>query len=317
MESLFREYGIYASQGQRYKPVDANVLLYYKEAKNGQILEEGITETGSMASFTAAGTAYANYGVPMIPFLYLLFDVRVPARRRSGLGVCRFAGQRIPDGRNGRAQHAAGRRACSTRTGIQPDPVRARSPLARFTIRRYAYELAVIIQDGIRRMYQEREDRFYYSRSITRITCSRRCRRARGIHEGILKGSINTGSDSGYAAAQLFGSGSMLNEALRAQQILAERYQIPTDVWSVTSYNELRQDGLKRSGGIACIRLRSRSVPYISAGMKDTQGPIIASSDYMKAVPDQPAPWIGTQADVAGHGRVRTQRESRASAAFL
>ena len=116
MESLFREYGIYASQGQRYKPVDSNVLLYYKEAQNGQILEEGITEAGSMASFIAAGTAYANYGVPMIPFFTLLFDVRIPARGRSDLGLRRFARQRLPDGRQPPGAPRCSAKACSIRT---------------------------------------------------------------------------------------------------------------------------------------------------------------------------------------------------------
>ena len=135
MESLFREFGIYASQGQRYKPVDSNMLLYYKEAQNGQILEEGITEAGSMASFIAAGTAYANHGVPMIPFLHLLFDVRLPARGRSDLGLRRFARQGFPDGRNGRPHARCWARACNIRTATARC-FSAPFPPAPFTIRR-------------------------------------------------------------------------------------------------------------------------------------------------------------------------------------
>ena len=160
MESLFREYGIYASQGQRYKPVDANVLLYYKEAKNGQILEEGITEAGSMASFIAAGTAYANYGVPMIPFFiyYSMFGFQ-----RVGDLVWAFADSR------GKGFLMGGTAGRTTLLGEGLQHQDGHSPMLASTVPTcaiydpaYAYELAVIIQDGIRRMYQEMEDRFYY-----------------------------------------------------------------------------------------------------------------------------------------------------------
>ena len=191
MESLFREYGIYASQGQRYKPVDSNVLLYYKEAQNGQILEEGITEAGSMASFIAAGTAYANYGVPMIPFFiyYSMFGFQ-----RVGDLVWAFADSRgkgfLMGGTAGRTTLLGRRIAASGR----PQPVLASAvPTCAIYDPAYAYELAVIIQDGIRRMYQEMEDRFYYSDRLQRKLraaadarkASRHSRRA--FCEGIYK----------------------------------------------------------------------------------------------------------------------------------
>ena len=160
MESLFREFGIYASQGQRYKPVDANILLYYKEAQNGQVLEEGITEAGSMASCMAAGTAYANYGVPMIPFFiyYSMFGFQ-----RVGDLIWAFADSR---GKGFLMGGTAGRTTLSGE-GLQHQD--GHSPVVASTVPTcavydpaYAYELAVIVQDGIRRMYQEGEDRFYY-----------------------------------------------------------------------------------------------------------------------------------------------------------
>ena len=160
----------------------------------------------------------------------------------------------------------------------------------------FAYELAVIVQDGIRRMYQEKEDRFYYLTVYNENYAQPPMPEGAHIHEGILHGMYKyRASDSGYAAAQLFGSGPMLNEALKAQQILAERYQMATDVWSVTSYSELRATALKWSGGIGCIRPRRPRVPYIQQVIGNTQGPIIASSDYMKCIPDGLAPWIGTR----------------------
>src|SRR5579862_6314226 len=243
MESLFREYGIYASQGQRYKPVDANVLLYYKEAQNGQILEEGITEAGSMASCTAAGTAYANYGVPMIPFYiyYSMFGFQ-----RVGDLIWAFADQR------GKGFLMGGTAGRTTLLGEGLQHQDGHSPILSSMIPTcatydpaYAYELAVIIQDGIRRMYQEMEDRFYYITVYNENYAQPPMPEGEGIREGILKGIYKyRAAEQGPAMAQLFGSGSILNEALRAQQILSERYQIPTDVWSVTSYNELRRDAL-------------------------------------------------------------------------
>ena len=176
MESLFRQFGIYASQGQLYKPHDAEMFLYYKESKDGQILEEGITEAGSMASFTAAGTAYANYGVPMIPFFiyYSMFGFQ-----RVGDLIWAFADAR-GKGFLWAARPAAPpcrAKACSTRTATascSPAPF----PPASAYDPAYAYEIAIIVQDGIRRMYQEQEDRFYYLTLYNENYPSRPCPRA-------------------------------------------------------------------------------------------------------------------------------------------
>jgi pyruvate dehydrogenase E1 component len=291
MESLFRERGIYASQGQKYKPVDSNVLLYYKEAKDGQILEEGITEAGSMASCIAAGTAYANYGVPMIPFFiyYSMFGFQ-----RVGDLIWAFADSRgkgfLMGGTAGRTtllgeglQHQDGHspvHASTVPTCATYDPA-------------YAYELAVIVQDGIRRMYQEMEDRFYYLTVYNENYVQPPMPEREGVREGILRGLYKfRPSEKGQAMAQLFGSGPMLNEALKAQQILIDRYQVSTDVWSVTSYNELRRDALATERWNRLHPAESRRTPYIVTALEGSPGPIIASSDYMKIIPDQLAQWL-------------------------
>jgi pyruvate dehydrogenase E1 component len=294
MESLFREYGIYASQGQRYRPVDANVLLYYKEAKDGQILEEGITEMGSMASFLAAGTAYANYGVPMIPF-YIYYSMF--GYQRVGDMVWAAADSRV----KGFLMGGTAGRSTLLGEGLQHQD--GHSPMLFSAVPTcaiydpaFAYEVAVIVQDGIRRMYQEKEDRFYYLTVYNENYAQPPMPEGAHIQEGILRGLYKyKASESGYAAAQLFGSGPMLNEALKAQQILAERYQVATDVWSVTSYSELRKDGLEVERWNRLHPASEARVPYIQQAIGNTQGPIIASSDYMKAIPDGLAPWIGTR----------------------
>ncbi|MGD1096940.1 MAG: pyruvate dehydrogenase (acetyl-transferring), homodimeric type [Bryobacteraceae bacterium] len=296
MESLFREYGIYASQGQRYKPVDANVLLYYKEAKNGQILEEGITEAGSMASCLAAGTAYANYGVPMIPFYtyYSMFGYQ-----RVGDLVWAFADSR------GKGFLMGGTAGRSTLLGEGLQHQDGHSPVLFSAVPTcaiydpaYAYELAVIIQDGIRRMYQEREDRFYYLTIYNENYVQPPMPgfaegNTEALREGILKGIYKySRAANGAPMAQLFGSGSILNEALRAQQILAERYQVATDVWSVTSYNELRREALAVERWNRLHPASEAKVPYVAQVLNGTNGPIVAATDYMKAVPDQLSPWL-------------------------
>ncbi|MBI4905004.1 MAG: pyruvate dehydrogenase (acetyl-transferring), homodimeric type [Acidobacteria bacterium] len=292
MESLFRAYGIYASQGQLYTPVDSDNFLYYKEAKEGQILEEGITEAGSMASFTAAGTAYANYGVPMIPFFtyYSMFGFQ-----RVGDLVWAFADSRgkgfLMGGTAGRTtlageglQHQDGHShvlASTVPTCVTYDPA-------------YAYEIAVIVQDGIRRMYELGEDRFYY------LTIGNenyvQPPMPEGVTEGILRGIYKfKAAANGKPVAHLFGSGSILNEALKAQQLLAETCDVHVDVWSVTSYNELRRDALECDRWNRLHPSAAAKTPYITKALEGVKGPIIAASDYMKIVPDQLAPWLGSR----------------------
>ena len=289
MESLFRQFGIYASQGQLYDPVDKEMFLYYKEAKDGQILEEGITEAGSMASFTAAGTAYANYGVPMIPFFiyYSMFGFQ-----RVGDLIWAFADSRgkgfLVGGTAGRTtlageglQHQDGHSlvlSSTVPTCASYDPA-------------YAYEIAVIVQDGIRRMYQEQEDLFYYLTAGNENYAQPPM--PEGSREGILKGIYRfRPSPGGKAVAQLLGSGSILNEACRAQTILADRYGVNADVWSVTSYNELRRDALAADRWNRLHPTATPRRPYLVEALGDAVGPIIAATDYMKLVADQVAPWL-------------------------
>jgi pyruvate dehydrogenase E1 component len=313
MESLFRECGIYASQGQKYKPVDSNVLLYYKEAQDGQILEEGITEAGSMASCLAAGTAYANYGVPMIPFFiyYSMFGFQ-----RVGDLIWAFADSR------GKGFLLGGTAGRSTLLGEGLQHQDGHSPVHASTVPTcttydpaYAYELAVIVQDGIRRMYQEMEDRFYYLTVYNENYVQPPMPSGEGVREGILRGLYKfRPSEKGSAIAQLFGSGPMLNEALKAQQVLAERYQVAADVWSVTSYNELRRDALAVERWNRLHPAETPRVPYIMTALQGSAGPIIASSDYMKIVPDQLAPWLPgrlTSLGTDGFGRSENREHLR------
>jgi pyruvate dehydrogenase E1 component len=289
MESLFRQYGIYASQGQLYDPVDKEMFLYYKEAKDGQILEEGITEAGSMASFTAAGTAYSNYGVPVIPFYtyYSMFGYQRVGDLVWAFGDARGKGFLI-GGTAGRTTLAG--------EGLQHQDGHSHVlfsvvPTCAAYDPAYAYEIAIIIQDGIRRMYELQEDRFYYL-----TVCNENYAQPpmpEGVREGVLKGIYRyKEAEQGKAIVQLFGSGPILNEALRAQQILAERYQVAADVWSVTSYNELRRDALDVERWNRLHPTAPERKPYVVNALKDADGPIIAATDYMRVVADQISSWL-------------------------
>ena len=276
--------------GQLYKPVDSEQFLYYKEASDGQILEEGITEAGALASFTAAGTAYANYGVPMIPFYiyYSMFGFQ-----RVGDAIWAFGDAR---GRGFLLGATAGRTTLNGE-GLQHED--GHSHVMASTVPNcvsydpaYAYELAVIVQDGMRRMYGNNEDVFYYltvcNENYAQPPMPGR-RRARGDPQGHLPLSA---SENGPAQAQLWGSASMLNEALRAQKLLWEKFQIPADVWSVTSYNELRRDAIATERWNRLHPAEAARKPFVQQVMENTQGPIVAASDYMKVLSDQLSPWL-------------------------
>jgi pyruvate dehydrogenase E1 component len=298
MESLFRQFGIYASQGQLYKPHDAEMFLYYKESKDGQILEEGITEAGSMASFTAAGTAYANYRVDMIPFFiyYSMFGFQ-----RVGDMIWAFGDAR---GKGFLCGGTAGRTTLSGE-GLQHQD--GHSPVIASTVPNcttydpaYAYEIAIIVQDGIRRMYQEHEDRFYYI-TLYNENYPMPPMPAGLDAEGVLRGIYRYQAPAkGKAKVHLFGSGPILNEAVRAQQILADKYNVAADVWSVTSYNELRRDALAVERWNRLHPDEPEKVPYLLQALKGADGPIIAASDYMKVLADQLAPWLAGRLETLG-----------------
>jgi pyruvate dehydrogenase E1 component len=265
------------------------MFLFYKEAKNGQILEEGITEAGSMASFTSAGTSYATYGVPMIPFFiyYSMFGFQ-----RIGDLIWAFADSR---GKGFLMGGTAGRTTLSGE-GLQHQDghslvLSSTVPTCHSYDPAYAFEIAVIVQDGIRRMYQEMEDRFYYL-TIYNENYAQPPMSA-GTNEGILRGIYRyKPAEAGKTQVHLFGSGPILNEALRAQKILAEKYQVPSDVWSVTSYNELRRDALEVERWNRLHPADPERKPYLQQALAGAEGPIIASTDYMKVVADQIAPWL-------------------------
>ena len=292
MESAIRQVGIYAPEGQKYSPHDADMLLYYREAQDGQILEEGITEAGSMASFTAAGTAYANYKVPTIPFYmyYSMFGFQ-----RIGDMVWAFADARgkgfLMGGTAGRTtmlgeglQHQDGHSivlSSTVPTCVTYDPA-------------FVYELAVVVQDGIRRMFEKGEDVFYYITMYNEDYAMPAM--PEGAAEGILRGLYKLRPASGgEAVAQLFGSGTILNEVLRAQEILATKYGVHADVWSVTSYTELRRDALAVERWNRLHPAEKERQSYLQSTLAGTQGPIIAASDYMKVVADQLSPWLTTR----------------------
>ncbi len=288
LESAIKQVGIYAPEGQKYEPHDKDMLLSYREEQDGQILEEGITEAGSMASFTAAGTAYANYGVSTIPFYmyYSMFGFQ-----RIGDMVWAFADSRgkgfLMGGTAGRTtmlgeglQHQDGHSvvlASTVPTCKTYDPA-------------YVYEMAVVIQDGIRRMYEKGEDCFYYIMMYNEDYAMPAM--PEGSAEGILRGIYKLKPAAGEAVAQLFGSGPILNEVLRAQEILGSKYGVHADVWSVTSYTELRRDALAVERWNRMHPAEKEQTPYVLATLGGAKGPVIAASDYMKSVPDMLSPWL-------------------------
>jgi pyruvate dehydrogenase E1 component len=291
MESLFRLVGIYSSQGQLYEPVDMNTLLYYKEAKDGQILEEGITEAGSMSSFIAAGSAYATHGINTIPFFifYSMFGLQrvcdliwaAADTRCRGFLLGGTAGRTTLAGEG--LQHQDG----NSHVLALPIPtLQAYDPA-------FAYELAVIIEDGIERMYNKGESIFYYITVMNEPYAMPQM--PPGSREGILKGmyKYRAASESkSKLRAQLFGSGSILREVLRAQEILAEKYHVAADVWSVTSYKALYSDGIETERWNLLHPAEKPRVPYVSQCLAGNPGVLVAATDYLKALPNLVSRWM-------------------------
>ncbi|MEO1582653.1 MAG: pyruvate dehydrogenase (acetyl-transferring), homodimeric type [Pseudomonadota bacterium] len=289
MEGMFRQVGIYSSKGQLYTPQDADQLMFYKESKEGQILEEGINEGGAFCSWLAAGTSYSNHGLPMIPF-YIYYSM--------------FGYQRIGDfiwaGGDMQARGfliggTAGRTTLSGE-GLQHQDghshvLMSTIPNCRAYDPAYAYELAVVVQDGLRRMFDEQENVFYYITAMNENYVQPEM--PADVEEGILRGMylLQKGS-RGKVRAQLFGSGTILREVLGAAEMLKEDFRIPADVWSVTSYNELRRECLEVE---RWNQLHPDDTPresFLESSLKDIKGPFVAATDYMKIVPDQIQRWI-------------------------
>ncbi len=289
MDALFREVGIYSPKGQLYEPVDKESLLYYQEAKDGQILEEGITEAGSMSSFVAAGTAYANEGLNMIPFYiyYSMFGFQrigdlmwlAGDSRCKGFLLGATAGRTTLAGEG--LQHQDGHShllASTIPTLYTYDPA-------------FAYELAVIIRDGLKRMYEKGEEVFYYL-----TLCNENYPmppQPAGVEEGIIKGmyKYKKGAEGKKHKAQILGSGPILREALKAQEILST-YDVSADVWSVTNYKQLRSEALRAKRWNMLHPKEKPQKSFLENAVEGQKGVFVAVSDYMKTVPDQIAPWI-------------------------
>jgi pyruvate dehydrogenase E1 component len=313
MEALFKDFAIYSHVGQLYEPVDRASMLYYREDKKGQILEEGITEAGSMASWIAAGTAYATHGVNTIPFYiyYSMFGFQrvgdliwaAADSRARGFLLGATAGRTTLNGEG--LQHQDG---SSHMEALKVPNCMAYDPA-------FAYEIAVIVQDGIRRMYEAGEDIFYY---LTLYNENYEMPpMPEGAEEGILRGIYKLRTQEGKKkgpSVQLLGSGPILRQTLRAQEILAERYGVGSTVWSVTSYKELRREGLEADHWNMLHPDETPRTSYLQQTLEGVEGPFVAASDSMRTLPEQIAKWVpggllalGTD----GFGRSETRQALR------
>ncbi len=311
MEGMFRQIGIYSSVGQLYTPQDADQLMFYREDKKGQILEEGINEAGSLCSWLAAATAYSNHGVSMVPFYiyYSMFGFQrvgdfiwaAGDSQARGFLVGGTAGRTTLAGEG--LQHQDGHSqlvATTVPNCVAYDPT-------------FAYELAVIVQDGLRRMYQDQENVFYY------ITCMNENyahpAMPAGVTQGILSGMylLQIGG-RGKVRVSLFGSGTILLEVLAAAELLEKNYGVPADVYSVTSFSELRKNALAVERWNMLHPGEARKQNYVQQVLADRTGPFIAATDYMKTVADQIRQWVPgpyTALGTDGFGRSDSRAELR------
>jgi pyruvate dehydrogenase E1 component len=289
VDALFKDYGIYSPKGQLYEPVDKKSLLYYRETKDGQILEEGISEAGAMSSFLAAATSYATHGVATIPF-YLYYSMFGPQRvgdqfwlagdmRARGFLLGATSGRTSLNGEG--LQHQDGHSlllAANIPTCLPYDPA-------------FGFEIAVIVADGLRRMYLEQEDLFYYLALYNESYAMEAM--PEGVEEGIVKGlyKFKPGPPNGIKA-HILGSGSILQSALKAQAILAEKYGVSADVWSATSYKLLRTDAIRCQRWNLLHPTEPARKSYLETLLAREQGPFVAVSDNIRTVADQIAPWV-------------------------
>jgi len=313
MEGLFRQLGIYSSKGQLYEPQDADQLMFYKEDIRGQILEEGINEAGAISSWIAAGTSYSNHHVNMIPFyiFYSMFGFQRIGDFAWAAGDSRARGFLL-GGTAGRTtlageglQHADGHShvfASVIPNCVSYDPT-------------YAYELAVIIHDGLRRMYVEQDNVFYYITVMNENYAHPEM--PSGAEAGIIKGmhqvreGMSKGRGKKQPRVQLLGSGSILREVLEAANLLEADYSVAADVWSVTSFNELRREGLEIERWNLLHPDEKPRRCFVEECLSGQKGPVVASSDYIKLHADQirqfvPAPYVVLGTDGFGRSDMRT-----------
>jgi pyruvate dehydrogenase E1 component len=290
MDALFSQVGIYSAHGQRYEPVDRDKLLYYRESKDGQVLEEGITEAGSMGSFMAAATSYAVHGQPMIPFyiFYSMFGFQRTGDQLWAAGDAMARGFLLGATAGRTTLNGEGLQHADGHSHVLAS---ALSNVVAYEVA-YAYELAAVIEEGLRRMFVEDENVLLY------ITLQNESypmpAMPDGVREGILRGLYCLQRDSAPRAhrVQLLGSGALLAEVRRAAQLLAEKYDVAADVWSVTSYQQLRQDALAcERFGLLHPEAEPRS-PYLVQALGATQGPCIAASDYLRLHAERIARWL-------------------------
>ena len=311
MEGLFRQLGIYAPQGQLYEPQDADQLMYYREDQKGQILQEGINEAGAMSSWIAAATAYANHGVEMIPFFayYSMFGYQrvgdlwwaAGDMQAKGFLMGGTAGRTTLNGEG--LQHEDGHSHLMT----------AALPNCRSYDPTFAYEMAVIIQDGMKRMYQDQESVFYY---ITMMNENyHQPAMPEGVEDGIRRGMYRfRAGTAGDRRVQLMGSGSILMEVIAAADLLRDDWGVESDIWSCPSFTELRRDGIDCERYNMLHPEATARVPYVQQCLADHQGPAIASTDYMRAFADQIRPYMDRHYVVLGtdgYGRSDTRENLR------
>lgn len=311
MEGLFRQIGIYSSEGQKYSPVDADQVMYYKESKNGQILEEGLNEAGSFCSWIAAGTSYSNFDRTMIPFYiyYSMFGFQrigdfawaAGDSRTKGFLLGATAGRTTLNGEG--LQHQDGHSHLLANTipnCISYDPT-------------FAFELAVIIHHGLERMIGKDEDVYFYITLMNENYVQPAL--IEGAEEGIIKGMylFEKAKAPQPLHVQLMGCGTILREAIAAAELLKE-YNISADIWSVTSFNELRKDALAQSRWNHLHPLEKPKQSYLEKCLEKTQGPIIAATDYMKIFAQQLQPFISSRfvcLGTDGFGRSDTRQALR------
>ncbi len=297
MEGMFRQLGIYSSVGQLYEPVDADQVMFYREDKKGQILQEGINEAGAMSSWIAAATAYSNHGVSMIPFYiyYSMFGFQRIGDLAWAAGDMQARGFLI-GGTAGRTtlageglQHQDGHShllASTIPNCVSYDPT-------------YAYELAVIVQDGMRRMYQEQESVFYYITVMNENYLQPAM--PKGVEEGIVRGiyPLQQGGKR-KQRVQLLGCGTILREVIAAAELLEKDFQVSADIWSVTSFNELRRDGLDAERWNMLHPEEKPRASYVAEQLRGRKGPIIAATDYMRSYAEQIRPYVESRYSVLG-----------------
>lgn len=315
MEGMFRQLGIWSSVGQLYTPEDADQLMFYKEDKTGQILQEGINEAGAMSSWIAAATSYSTHGISMIPFYiyYSMFgfqrvgDLAWAAgdQRARGFLLGGTAGRTTLNGEG--LQHEDGHSHLLSSTipnCISYDPT-------------FAYELAVIVQDGLRRMYQDQEDVFYYITVMNENYAHPEL--PKDAEEGIVRGMYQLPNPKTKLKkapkVQLLGSGTILLEVIAAQALLASDFGVIAQVWSCTSFNELRRDGISTSRWNMLHPEESPRLSHVEQCLSNTEGPIVAATDYMRIFADQIRPYIPNKNYVVlgtdGFGRSDTREKLR------